>query len=312
MNIEHCNRIIEGLEVHFYRGSLRKVLRPVQLIDTYEDKNVLVQVKSGNFYTGKENEKVEPGSFFFAPSRQKVTFKHGQSTQYHVFSNEGFKSDQEREQYIIPIPSDAKNDGSHDIFSIVGFDVYVYGAISLFEILELPCMILPYDEELSYLLDHIIFESERQRIGKVSMINCLAKEAIIHLCRSICQKPEFKKNIEKLDFLMDKRLVKIIQYIQANLDKDLSNQAVADVAYVSKDYVGQFFKSLLQMNLQDYIENQRLEKSYFLLRTTSDNVQEISRKVGFNDPAYFSRRFKSKFNMNANQVRRNESPEVVL
>jgi len=84
----------------------------------------------------------------------------------------------------------------------------------------------------------------------------------------------------------------------------LSNQKIADQAFVSKDYVGQFFKSLTNTNLQDYIENQRLERANYLLRTTKDNIQEIAHQVGFKDPAYFSRRFKNKYNVNANQVRK--------
>jgi len=67
--------------------------------------------------------------------------------------------------------------------------------------------------------------------------------------------------------------------------------------------VGQFFKSLTNSNLQDYIENQRLEKALQLLKSQPDNVQEIAHAVGFKDAAYFSRRFKMKFGSNAIAVR---------
>ena len=85
---------------------------------------------------------------------------------------------------------------------------------------------------------------------------------------------------------------------------------IAAVAFVSKDYVGQFFKSLTNTNLQDYIENQRLERAHYLLRSTNDNVQAIANKVGFKDPAYFSRRFKIKFKRNANHVRKENSISI--
>jgi AraC-like DNA-binding protein len=39
------------------------------------------------------------------------------------------------------------------------------------------------------------------------------------------------------------------------------------------------------------------------LRSSTDSIQEIAQKVGFKDPAYFSRRFKIKFNQNAREVR---------
>ncbi|MFN8166613.1 MAG: AraC family transcriptional regulator [Bacteroidia bacterium] len=94
-----------------------------------------------------------------------------------------------------------------------------------------------------------------------------------------------------------------VKYIRENLDKDLSNKTIASVAYISEDYVGQFFKSLTGKNLQDYIEGQRLDRALHLLKTIPDNIQEIAARVGFKDPAYFSRRFKMKYGANANSIR---------
>ena len=87
---------------------------------------------------------------------------------------------------------------------------------------------------------------------------------------------------------------------------------IASLAYVSKDYVGQFFKSLTGRNLQDYIEERRLERAYHLIRTTDENIQQIAVRVGFKDPAYFSRRFKIKFLKNAKDVRKPELEGVVV
>jgi transcriptional regulator GlxA family with amidase domain len=144
-------------------------------------------------------------------------------------------------------------------------------------------------------------------LGKERLQRNLCEELVVHICRYISSKPEYEKNFEKINYLLDKRLVNIIQYIQSNLNGDLSNQNIAELAYVSKDYVGQFFKTMTNTNLQDYIENQRLERAHYLLRTTKDNVQEIAHNIGFKDPAYFSRRFKMKYNKSANQVRKESS-----
>jgi AraC-like DNA-binding protein len=55
------------------------------------------------------------------------------------------------------------------------------------------------------------------------------------------------------------------------------------------------------------VESQRLEFALKLLRTQQDTIQEISSRVGFKDAAYFSRRFKMKYGMNANMVRGNRN-----
>ena len=189
----------------------------------------------------------------------------------------------------------------------MGFDAQIYGAIPFFAILEMPCFIIPYNKEMNDLMRAIIVEEEEKKLGRERLLRDLSDQLIIHICRYIGSQPEYKRNFEKINFLLDKRLVNIIQYIQNNLQEDLTNQRIAELAYVSKDYVGQFFKSMTSTNLQDYIENQRLERAHSLLCTTHDNVQEIAHNVGFKDPAYFSRRFKIKFKKNANQVRKDGS-----
>ena len=162
---------------------------------------------------------------------------------------------------------------------------------------------MPADLEFGHLIRYITQEQEQNKLGRDKIISNYMEEIIIHLCRYIDSQARFRPYVERLEFLADRRLVDIVKYIQGNLEKDPSNKVIANIAYVSEDYVGQFFKSLTGQNLQDYIENQRLERAMQLLRTQPDNIQEIAHRVGFKDPAYFSRRFKLKFNANANSIR---------
>lgn len=307
MYTTNFNRIIESLQVRYFSGSIREVIKPVSLVKSYEQKNILVQSNNGNFYAGKEDTFIKNGAFYFIPSGQPVYFKHGKSKNYKTFSKAGFPSKEIREEFIIPIGTQTEMYMEKDVFSILGFDVLIYGAIPFFSIIQLPCLFIPFDEEMNYLMKNIIVEEELDKIGKRSLIENLTMEVAIHICRHLHARPEFKKSIEKLNFLLDKRLVNIINFIKDNLDKDLSNDVIASLAFVSKDYVGQFFKTLTKSNLQEYIENQRLEMSHYLIRTSGESVQEISRQVGFKDPAYFSRRFKLKFSINANQLRKIEN-----
>jgi AraC-like DNA-binding protein len=307
MRDEIFNRIIESLQVKYYKSALREVVKPSELNASIEPRNILVQVNSGYCYGEREFERINPGQFYFMPVGSPIYFRHGKSDHYDVFGKDGFTSPELREQYVkTRLPKEGPDD-SKDIFSIVGFDVHIYGAIPFFSILELPCFIMPIDEEMNYLMNTMVFEEHDNGIGRERLLKSFTEEMVVHICRFIHGKPEYEKSFEKIAYLLDKRLVNIIQYIHSNLNEDLSNNRIAEKAYVSKDYVGQFFKTLTNTNLQDYIENQRLEKAHSLLRTTKDNVQEIAHSVGFKDPAYFSRRFKLKFNVNANQVRKDNS-----
>ena len=94
-------------------------------------------------------------------------------------------------------------------------------------------------------------------------------------------------------YFKDPRLIDIFAYIRENLDGDLSNKQLANVANVSEDYVGQYFKMLTGINPQDYIEYQRMEAAVTLLRTTKKSIRAIGAEVGYKDTAYFCRRFKN-------------------
>jgi AraC-like DNA-binding protein len=302
---ENFSRIIAALDVKYIKVSRREVIKPVELVNTFEQKDVLVQVNSGFFACGALKRRIPQDAFYFVPRGQSIHFRHG-SGPYTVMGAEGFTSIEQREQYLKPLSLGEPISG-RDVFSIVGFDVLVHGAIPFFPMLDMPCVLIEKNTHIGELFSKMLTEEEGEDIGRPTMLKKFTEEMVIQLCRHIYNTPSLAKNVENLEYLLDKRLISIIQYIQDNLDKDLSNHQIASLAYISKDYVGQFFKSLTNHNLQDYIESRRLDHAHFLLRTTNDNIQEIAHKVGFKDPAYFSRRFKIRFSQNAKEVRKSDN-----
>ncbi len=303
MGKDSFNRIVDALEVKYVLASKRVVISPVELANTIEQKDILIKVDSGYFSSCKNNRQIPEGTFCLLPRGSTIHFRHGKGP-YTQLGAEGFTSVEHRENFLKPLHYGDPVQPGTDVFSILGFEVLIHGAIPFFNIIELPCLFIEKNDVLTQLLNKILSEEFSDEIGKSSLVKKYTEEIIIHICRHIYSNPELSAQTQKLAYLLDKRLISIIQFIQENLEKDLSNNKIADLAYVSKDYIGQFFKSLTNTNLQDYIENRRLEHAHFLLRTTTDNIQEIAHKVGFKDPAYFSRRFKIRFMQNAKEVRK--------
>lgn len=308
MSKENFNRIIESLEIKYVLSNMRKVVRPVELFNTREEKDIIIQAKKGFFSVDSGNnefKQIPAGGFYFIPRESTINFRHGYGP-YDRIGSEGFTNPEQRERYVRPIHPITGLMESEHVFNILAFEVTVYGAVPFFSIMQLPCIFMDPNEELSEIMNNIMLEESGDGLGKSSMVRKYTDQLIIHLCRYIYDNPAYREQVSKLDYLLDKRLVNIIEYIQNNLGGDLSNQKIADLAFVSRDYIGQFFKSLTNNNLQDYIENRRLEQAHFLLRSTNDSVQEIARKVGFKDPAYFSRRFRMKYNQKARDIRESD------
>lgn len=295
-------RLIDSLHIYFHRASFWEVVRPLELKGAIEPHNHIVLLERGHLTAGSEMEEVPPQSFYFFPAGQPIHVRYGSGNRT-VVTGSDLNDHEKLPSYFRPISGLSDHSGKKEVVITVSFDVLLYDTIPFFETLGLPPFPLTPDHEFSHLVRYIALESEQSKLGREKILRNYMEEIIIHMCRYIERKPRLKKYVDRLEYLTDRRLVDIVKYIQANLNGDLSNKVLANVAFVSEDYVGQFFKSMTGTNLQDFIEGQRLQQARRLLQTRPDSIQEISREVGFRDPAYFSRRFKMRFGMNANTIR---------
>jgi AraC-like DNA-binding protein len=295
---------MQSLKTRYVTASMREIDKPVHFKNAHRPENTLVQINKGSFKAGSDHKKIKEGSFYFVPATYSYDVIIGEGTPTAVIGHGQLPEEDEFSKYLKPISCFADTSQKTNVHSVVRFDAMLYDAVCFFYVLGIQPFEIPYDEELAFLVKQICIEQELHNIGRFLLIDNYIQEIIIQIFRFIDSKPEFRQNIQKVEYLLDKRLVDVVAFIYENLGGDLSNKAIADVAYVSEDYVGQFFKSITNRNLQEYVEEQRLHKAVSMLHTTALSVQEISHKVGFKDPAYFSRRFKLKFGENANAMRK--------
>jgi two-component system response regulator YesN len=85
---------------------------------------------------------------------------------------------------------------------------------------------------------------------------------------------------------------------------DFSLGVLADEMGLSTGYLSGLFKKLFGAPFQDYLIAQRMERGKLLLLTTHLKNYEIAEKIGFEDPNYFSTRFKKEFGQTPSQYKR--------
>ena len=84
--------------------------------------------------------------------------------------------------------------------------------------------------------------------------------------------------------------------VEINLsNEDFSVEEIAKNLGVSRVQLYRKVKALLNVNVNDYILNTRLQKAKYLLQYEESTISEVAYAVGFSSPAYFSTVFKSKF-----------------
>ncbi|WP_406684674.1 ATP-binding protein [Seonamhaeicola sp. MEBiC1930] len=94
--------------------------------------------------------------------------------------------------------------------------------------------------------------------------------------------------------------IDLISDIKEIIDKNLGNPDLTPAFLcsqlaLSSSKLYRKITELTDMSPNEFIRTIRLKKSASLLKTKNYNVSEVSIAVGFNDPLYFSRRFKQQF-----------------
>ena len=84
-----------------------------------------------------------------------------------------------------------------------------------------------------------------------------------------------------------------MDYIHRNLSAQLTVGELAKRQYISHTTLNKYFRAELGMTVGRYIDDQLLMRAKAMLCHTDDSIAEISSRLGFNDPFYFSNKFKA-------------------
>ncbi len=90
-----------------------------------------------------------------------------------------------------------------------------------------------------------------------------------------------------------RRIGHTVSYMQQHLDAPLQVAALASQASVSLSHYFALFKRMTGRTPIRFFIDLRMERARRLLQTTSLSVKEIAAALGYDDPFYFSRVFKS-------------------
>lgn len=87
------------------------------------------------------------------------------------------------------------------------------------------------------------------------------------------------------------KLSAAIDYIEGNLDKDISYEKASQIACCSKYYFQRMFSYVAGIPLSEYIRRRKMTQAAFELQTTDNKVIDIASKYGYNSPTSFNRAF---------------------
>ena len=89
-----------------------------------------------------------------------------------------------------------------------------------------------------------------------------------------------------------KRLGAAIDYIEENLDKEISYDEAAHIACCSTYYFQRIFSYVSGVSLSEYIRRRKMTQAAFELQRTDNKVIDVAHKYGYSSPTSFEDFFK--------------------
>jgi AraC-like DNA-binding protein len=302
--MEDYNKIIESLGVKYNKSKTIKVIQTVTNENYYDVENTILLINRGEIRYGKENIVVKEGDILFIPGGRSITITYGSGKPSRIASE---IPSGKRDAFLQSIDFSEVSFTAQDNFSYLTFESKVFDSVNFFASLDIEPFVIKNDT-IARLIRIILEEAESQVPGNERIVMINTDYLVVELIRHLISNQLFVQQLAtNVTYFKDPRLISIFTFIKENLEGDLSNKVLSNVANVSEDYVGQYFKMLTGINPQDYIEYQRMEKAVHLLRTSKRSIREIGREVGYKDTAYFCRRFKMMFGIPAGKMRKRES-----
>ncbi|WP_113671456.1 response regulator [Vallitalea guaymasensis] len=124
--------------------------------------------------------------------------------------------------------------------------------------------------------------------------------------KKLCKNLSNEINKERID-IKTSQMQKAYQFIYNNYqNKSLDINMICNHLNISSSYFSRIFKTETNQTFMQYLTKVRMEKAKDLLMNSDYKVYEISEKVGYEDPHYFSYNFKKKTGVKPTQYRKKE------
>ena len=92
---------------------------------------------------------------------------------------------------------------------------------------------------------------------------------------------------------MDGRVRAAMDFICGHFHERIDLETIAEAAGLSMSRLSHLFKEQAGTSVQKFLESQRIARAKQLLEFTPRSVKEIAQDVGYDNPFYFSMRFRA-------------------
>ena len=288
------------LSISVKKFNIISLKKSFTIANFYDIDNTIIFPIDGKLRYGKNKKTLEKNSALFISSHNTQSLSFG-STRAKTLAYEDFID--KKPKYICEDLESNSNPRSEK-FLIISIDVKAYDLINIFHSKYVGLDVFN-SKNILMTLRSISNELKNKPVGFNNVIDLMSTKLVYEIIRSfLSNQPLFSGIEENYKYFSDEKILNLFSFIERNINKELSNKVLSNHLNISEDYVGQFFRNSIGFSPQDYIEHKRMEKAIDLLRDEKNAVKVISNDVGYKDTAYFCRRFKMMFGVQAGKMRK--------
>jgi AraC family transcriptional regulator len=100
------------------------------------------------------------------------------------------------------------------------------------------------------------------------------------------------KTLQVRNGLPRARLGRVVEYIDANLDREIALTALAETAGMSAHYFSELFKQSVHVSPHQFVLRRRIDRAQRLLNDPAMTVLEAAVRSGFADQSHFTKMFR--------------------
>lgn len=148
-----------------------------------------------------------------------------------------------------------------------------------------------------FIVTRLIEELSNDNLYSDDLSLCYLKELIIQMLRFDNSHFHSKPTTHMQQTYENELLNDILLYIDDNIYEKISVSTLCDHFCISTSMLHSLFRKNMNNTAKNYINELKLSKSKELIRNSTHTLSEISEMLGFSSIHYFSKKFKSYFNI---------------
>jgi AraC-like DNA-binding protein len=160
------------------------------------------------------------------------------------------------------------------------------------------------DDRLCQMAMDLAGELVQNEPGQDIVIAALVEQMVVHLLRRYSRMRRSSELELSRVGLIDRRIRRAVEFMHAQLDQELSLNAIAAASYLSPFHFSRLFKKVTGTTPHAYHARLRMTRAQSLLAETDLSIGEIGSSVGYSSPSHFTKAFRQFTGLSPRSFRR--------